>query len=164
MIYYYVQHWSDFVALELWYRKLVETFHFGNECNTAVYFSWCLIQVLAQPVQLFWPLVTFSIASGNSLTYLDLQLFIETEQDIHLYNNDTIFNKKIDQNNNQDIFYWIRCKIFAKELVSIFININTIGLTSKSMKSQPNTHSWFRILSKRLHDLLSRIIFIVKLK
>ncbi len=52
---------------------------FVSECNTAVYFSWCLIQALAQPVQLFWPLVTFSVASGNSLTDSDLQLFIETE-------------------------------------------------------------------------------------
>jgi hypothetical protein len=81
MIYYYVKHWSDFVALELWYCKLVETFHVGGECNTAIYFSWCLIQALAQPVQLFLPLVTFSVASGNSLTDLDLKLFIETEQD-----------------------------------------------------------------------------------
>jgi len=68
------------------YHKLVETFHIVSECNTAVYFSWLLIQALAQPVQLFWPLVTFSVASGDSLTDSDLQLFIETERDIHLYN------------------------------------------------------------------------------
>jgi len=43
------------------------------------FFSWSLIQALAQLVQLFWLLVTFSIASGNSLTDSDLQLFIETE-------------------------------------------------------------------------------------
>ena len=61
----------------------METFHVVSECNTAVYFSWCLIQALAlaQSVQLFWPLVTFSVASGYSLTDSDLQLFIETEQD-----------------------------------------------------------------------------------
>ncbi len=63
------------------YHKLVETFHVVSECNTAFYFSWCLIQAHAQPVQLFWPLVTFSVASGNCLTDSDLQLFIETEQD-----------------------------------------------------------------------------------
>jgi len=63
------------------YCKLVETFHIVCECNTAIYFSWCLIQALAQPAQLFWQLVTFSVASGNSLTDSDLQLFIETEQD-----------------------------------------------------------------------------------
>jgi len=63
------------------YRKLVETFHGVSECNTAVCFSWCLVQALAQPVQLFWSLVTFGVASGNSLTDSDLQLFIETEQD-----------------------------------------------------------------------------------
>ena len=34
-----------------------------------------------QLVQLFWPLVTFSVASCDSLTDSDLQLFIETEQD-----------------------------------------------------------------------------------
>jgi len=45
--------------------------HVVSECNTAVYFSWCLTQALAQPVQLFWPLVTFSVASGNSLTDSD---------------------------------------------------------------------------------------------
>jgi len=59
----------------------VETFHVVSECSTAVYFSWCLIQALAQPVQLFWPLVTFSVVSGDSLTDSDLQLFKETEQD-----------------------------------------------------------------------------------
>jgi len=64
-----------------YYRKLVDTFHVASECNTAVYFSWCLIQAFAQPVQLFWPLVTFSVASRDSLTDSDLQLFIETEQD-----------------------------------------------------------------------------------
>jgi len=44
-------------------------------------------EVLAQPVQLFWPLVTFSVASGDSLTDSDLQLFIETEQEhtIHTF-------------------------------------------------------------------------------
>ncbi len=69
--------------LNFWfyYHKLVDTFHIVCECNTAVYFSWCLIQALAQPVQLFWPLVTFSVASGNSLTHSDLQLFTETEHD-----------------------------------------------------------------------------------
>jgi len=60
------------------YHKLVETFHVVSECNTAIYFSWCLIQALAQLVQLFWPLVTFGVASGDSLTDSDLQLFIET--------------------------------------------------------------------------------------
>ncbi len=64
-----------------YYHKLVETFHVVSECNTAIYFSWCLIQALVQPVQLFWPLVTFSVASGDSLTDSDLQLFVETEQD-----------------------------------------------------------------------------------
>jgi hypothetical protein len=54
------------------YRKLVETFHIVSKCNTAVYFSWCLAQVLAQPVQLFWLLVTFNVTSGNSLTDSDL--------------------------------------------------------------------------------------------
>jgi hypothetical protein len=63
------------------YCKLVETFHVVSEFNTDVYFSWCLTQALAQPVQLFWPLVTFSIASSDSLTDLDLQLLTETEQD-----------------------------------------------------------------------------------
>jgi len=58
-----------------------ETFHVASECNTAIYFCWCLIQAFAQPVQLFWPLVTFSVASYNSLIDSDLQLFIETEQD-----------------------------------------------------------------------------------
>ncbi len=48
----------------------------------AIYFSWSLIQALAQPVQLFWPLVTFGVASSNSLTDSDLQLLIETEQDL----------------------------------------------------------------------------------
>jgi len=37
--------------------------------------------VLAQPEQLFWLLVTFIVASGDSLADSDLQLFIETEQD-----------------------------------------------------------------------------------
>ncbi len=59
----------------------METFHVVSECNTAVYFSWSLIQALAQPVQLFWPLVTFGVTSGNSLTDSELQLFIETEKD-----------------------------------------------------------------------------------
>jgi len=59
----------------------VETSYVASECKTAVYFSWSLIQALAQPVQLFWPLVTFSITSGDSSTDSDLQLFIETEQD-----------------------------------------------------------------------------------
>jgi len=59
----------------------VETFHVVSECNTLIYFFWCLIQALAQPVQLLQPLVTFSVASGDSLTDSDLQLFIETEQD-----------------------------------------------------------------------------------
>jgi len=59
----------------------VETFHVASECNTAVYYCWCVIQAFAQPVQLFWLLVTFSVASHNSLTDSDLQLFIETEQD-----------------------------------------------------------------------------------
>jgi hypothetical protein len=63
------------------YHKVVETFHVVSECNTAIYFSWCLIQVLAQPIQLFWQLVTFNVAFGDSLTDSDLQLFIETEQD-----------------------------------------------------------------------------------
>jgi len=63
------------------YHKLVETFHIVSKCNTAIYFSWSLTQALAQPIQLFWPLVTFSIASGDSLTDSDLQPFIETEQD-----------------------------------------------------------------------------------
>jgi len=58
----------------------VETFHVASECNTAVYFYWCSIQAFAQPVQLFWLLVTFRVASCNSLTDSDLQLFIETEQ------------------------------------------------------------------------------------
>jgi len=62
------------------YSKLVETFHVASECNTAVYFSWSLIQAFAQPVQLFWLLVTFRVASCNSLTDSDLQLFIKTEQ------------------------------------------------------------------------------------
>ncbi len=63
------------------YRNLVETFHVASECNTAVYFSWSLIQAFAQPVQLFWPLVTFSVTSCDNLTDSDLQLYIETEQD-----------------------------------------------------------------------------------
>ncbi len=63
------------------YCKLVETFHVVSECNTAVYFSWCSVQALAQSVQLFWPLVTFGIANSDNLTDLDLQLFTETEQD-----------------------------------------------------------------------------------
>jgi hypothetical protein len=63
------------------YGKLVETFHVVSECNTAIYFSWCLIEALVQPVQLFWPLVTFSVNSGDSLTDSALQIFIETEQD-----------------------------------------------------------------------------------
>jgi len=50
--------------------------------NLNIYFSWCLIQALAQPaVQLFRTLVTFSVASSDSLADSDLQLFIETEQD-----------------------------------------------------------------------------------
>ncbi len=75
-----------------YYRKLVEIFHIVSECNTTIYFSWCLIQAIAQPVQLFWLLVTFGIASGDSLTDSDLQLFIETEQDWtrQLYNNTVI--------------------------------------------------------------------------
>jgi len=63
------------------YRNLVETFHIVSECNTAVYFSWCLVQELAQSVQLFWRLVTFGFAPSNSLTDLDLQLLTETEPD-----------------------------------------------------------------------------------
>ncbi len=63
------------------YRKLVETFHVVSECNTAIYFSWCLVQVFAQSVQLFWPLVTFGVAPSNSLTDFDLQRLTETEQD-----------------------------------------------------------------------------------
>jgi len=74
-------HSNQRLLLKCVYRKLVETFHIVSECITAIYFSWCLIQALAQPVQLFWLLVTFSIASGNCLTDSDLQLFIETEQD-----------------------------------------------------------------------------------
>jgi len=62
----------------------VEIFHVVSECNAAVYFSWCLIQTLAQPVQLFWLLVTFSVPSGDSLTDSDLQQLIETEQDCKL--------------------------------------------------------------------------------
>jgi len=50
------------------YCKLEETFHVVSECKTAFYFSWSLMQVLSQSVQLFWPLVTFSVASSNSLT------------------------------------------------------------------------------------------------
>ncbi len=63
------------------YCKLVETFHIVNECKTAAYFSWSLIQALAQPVQLFWPLVTVDVTSSDSWTDSDLQLLIETEQD-----------------------------------------------------------------------------------
>jgi len=33
--------------MEYEYRKLVETFHVVSESNTAIYFSWCLIQALA---------------------------------------------------------------------------------------------------------------------
>jgi len=83
-----------FVTLSLNpYCKLVETFHVVSECKIAIYFSWFLIQALAQPVQLFLLLVTFSVASIDSLTDSDSdwQLFIETEQDqtrhsLHLYN------------------------------------------------------------------------------
>jgi len=64
------------------YCKLVETFHVVSECKTAVYFNWSLIHVIAQPVQLFWPLVTFSVASSNSLTDSDLQPLTNTEQDL----------------------------------------------------------------------------------
>jgi len=60
------------------YPKLVETFHNVSECKTAIYFSWSLIHALAQPVQLFWPLVTIGVASSESLTYSDLQLLTET--------------------------------------------------------------------------------------
>ncbi len=60
--------------------KLVETFHVVGECKTAVYFCWFLIHALAQPVQLFWPLVTFGVASSNSLTDSDLQRLTETEK------------------------------------------------------------------------------------
>jgi len=60
----------------------VETFHVVSECKTEVYFSWSLIQaLLAQPGQLFAPLVTFGVASSDSLTDSDLQLLIEAEQD-----------------------------------------------------------------------------------
>ncbi len=50
------------------HRILVETFHVVSECKTAVYFSWSLIHALAQPVQLFWLLVT----SSNSFTDSDV--------------------------------------------------------------------------------------------
>jgi len=66
---------------ECFYHKLVETFHVVCECKTAVYFSWCWIHTLAQLVQLFWQLVTFGVASSDSLTDSELQLLIETEQD-----------------------------------------------------------------------------------
>jgi hypothetical protein len=68
-------------VLMSYYRKLVETFHIVSEYKTAIYFSWSLIQALAQPVQLFdcWSLL--SVAHPNSWTDLDLHLFIETEQD-----------------------------------------------------------------------------------
>ncbi len=46
------------------YCKLVETFNVVSECKTAVNYSWCWIHIFAQPVQLFWPLVTFGIASS----------------------------------------------------------------------------------------------------
>ncbi len=58
----------------------METFHVASEWNSAIYFSWCLAQAFAQSVQLFWPLVTFSVASGDSLTDSDLQLLIETKR------------------------------------------------------------------------------------
>ncbi len=67
-----------------WWRPftfLVEIFHVISECKTAVYFSWSLTQVLAQPVQLFNRWSLHSIASCDSWTDSDLQLFIETEQD-----------------------------------------------------------------------------------
>jgi hypothetical protein len=61
--------------------KLVETFHIVSECKTAIYFSWCLINALAQPVQLFDRWSLFSIASHDSWTDSDLQLLTEREQD-----------------------------------------------------------------------------------
>jgi len=59
----------------------VETFHVVSECNSAVYFSWCACPTSTAVLTVGWPLVNFSVASGNSLTDADFQLFIETEQD-----------------------------------------------------------------------------------
>ncbi len=47
------------------YRKLVRYFHIVSECMTVIYFSWSLILSLAEPVQLFWPLVTFGFGVAS---------------------------------------------------------------------------------------------------
>jgi len=61
--------------------KLVRYFQIVSECKTVVYFSWSLTLSLAQPVQLFWRLVTFGITSNDSLTDSDLQMLTETDQE-----------------------------------------------------------------------------------
>ncbi len=71
------------------YRKLVETSHFVSKCNTAIYFSWCLIQALAQPVQLFWHwalLASLLATAWQTQTYNYLQRQNKTERERHLYN------------------------------------------------------------------------------
>ncbi len=62
------------VHFKMFKHKVVETFHVVSECKTVIYFSWCWIQALAQPVQLFWPLVTFGVTSCDSLTIDRLRL------------------------------------------------------------------------------------------
>jgi len=74
-------NWIEWVIglltpMECGYHKLVETFHVVSECKTAIYFSWSAIHALAKPVQLFWPLVTFGVASSNSLTDSDFTTVI----------------------------------------------------------------------------------------